>query len=287
MPTELRPLPFEKLLRWTLTELRENRSIFGIPRELFYEPKPEPFSTEIFGEALATPIGPSAGPHTQLSQNIVSAWLCGGRFIELKTVQILDDLTIPRPCIDAADEGYNVEWSQELRLHQSAREYIHAWALIHVLRRALGWDKYPMATVFNMSVGYNLEGIKSPAIQDFLAKLSDASGPLGEIREILRREAPEYADVEIPARISRSVTLSTMHGCPPHEIEAIADFLLEKGFHTFVKLNPTLLGKDRVMRILHDHLGFREIRDPRLRIRARSSVRRRSSSDPQAEEKSP
>jgi putative selenate reductase len=262
MPTELRPLPFEKLLRWTLTELRENRSIFGIPRELFYEPKPEPFSTEIFGEALATPIGPSAGPHTQLSQNIVSAWLCGGRFIELKTVQILDDLTIPRPCIDAADEGYNVEWSQELRLHQSAREYIHAWALIHVLRRALGWDKYPMATVFNMSVGYNLEGIKSPAIQDFLAKLSDASGPLGEIREILRREAPEYADLEIPARISQSVTLSTMHGCPPHEIEAIAEFLLEKGFHTFVKLNPTLLGKDRVMRILHDHLGFREIEIP-------------------------
>jgi putative selenate reductase len=138
MPTELRPLPFEKLLRWALAELRENRSIFGIPRELFYEPKPEPFSTEIFGEALATPIGPSAGPHTQLSQNIVSAWLCGGRFIELKTVQILDDLTIPRPCIDAADEGYNVEWSQELRLHQSAREYIHAWALIHVLRQGFG-----------------------------------------------------------------------------------------------------------------------------------------------------
>ena len=262
MPTELRPLPFEKLLRWALTELRENQSIFGIPRELFYEPRSEPFSAEIFGEALATPIGPSAGPHTQMSQNIVSAWLCGGRFIELKTVQILDDLTIPRPCIDAADEGYNVEWSQELRLHQSAREYIHAWALIHILRKALGWDQYPMATVFNMSVGYNLEGIKSPAIQGFLAQLSDASEALGEIREILRREAPEFADLEIPTKISKSVTLSTMHGCPPHEIEAIAEFLLEKGFHTFVKLNPTLLGKDRVMRILHDHLGFREIEIP-------------------------
>jgi len=262
MPTELRPLPFEKLLRLVLTELRENRSIFGIPQELFYEPRPEPFSTEIFGEPLATPIGPSAGPHTQMSQNIVSAWLCGGRFIELKTVQILDDLTIPRPCIDAADEGYNVEWSQELRLCQSAREYIHAWALIHVLRKALGWDKYPLATIFNMSVGYNLEGIKSPAIQGFLAQLSEASGALGEIQEILRHEAPEYADLEIPARISHSVTLSTMHGCPPREIEAIAEFLLEKGFHTFVKLNPTLLGKDRVMRILHDHLGFREIEIP-------------------------
>lgn len=262
MPTDLYPLPFHKLLRWAISELRKNGSIFGIPRALFYEPKDEPFATEIFGEFLATPIGPSAGPHTQLSQNIVSAWLCGGRFIELKTVQILDDLEIPRPCIDAADEGYNVEWSQELRLHQSAQEYINAWALIHVLRKALGWDGKPLGTIFNMSVGYNLEGIKSPKIQEFLRKLTDATEALGEIREILAQEFPEYADVEIPPRISTSVTLSTMHGCPPHEIEAIAEFLLSRGFHAFVKLNPTLLGQDRVMRILHDHLGFREIRIP-------------------------
>lgn len=262
MPTDLRPLPFPKLLRWALSELKNNGAIFGIPRALFYEPKDELFSTEIFGERLATPIGPSAGPHTQLAQNIVAAWLCGGRFIELKTVQILDDLEIPRPCIDAADEGYNVEWSQELRVSQAAQEYIHAWALIHILRRALGWEKSSLGTVFNMSVGYNLEGIKSPKIQGFLAQLSDARETIAEVREVLRQGFPEYGDVEIPTTISRSVTLSTMHGCPPHEIEAIAEFLLERGFHTFVKLNPTLLGKDRVMRILHDHLGFREIHIP-------------------------
>ncbi len=262
MPTDLRPLPFQKLLRWAILELRHDDAVFGIPRALFYEPKDEPFAAEIFGEHLATPIGPSAGPHTQLSQNIVAAWLCGGRFIELKTVQILDDLEIPRPCIDAADEGYNVEWSQELRVSQAAREYIHAWALIHVLRRALGWEKRPLGTVFNMSVGYNLEGIKSPKIQGFLEELANAAEALEEIKDILRREFPEYGDVEIPAQISRSVTLSTMHGCPPQEIEAIAKFLLDRGFHTFVKLNPTLLGKDRVMRILHDHLGYKEIDIP-------------------------
>jgi putative selenate reductase len=262
MPTELRPLPFEKLLRWVLLELHGKGTVFGIPRELFYEPGPEPFCAEIFGEILATPIGPSAGPHTQMSQNIVAAWLCGGRFIELKTVQILDDLAIPRPCIDAADEGYNVEWSQELRLSQSLREYIHAWALIHLLRRAMGWEKFPLGTVFNMSVGYNLAGITSPAIQGFLFGLRDASPVLAEIREVLRRAAPAYADLEIPARLSQSVTLSTMHGCPPQEIEAIAEFLLERGFHTFVKVNPTLLGKDRILRILHDHLGFREMDIP-------------------------
>ncbi|MGB9861867.1 MAG: putative selenate reductase subunit YgfK [Candidatus Bipolaricaulaceae bacterium] len=262
MPTELRPLSFRELLRWALAELKHRGSIFAIPAELFYRPQKEPFATEIFGEELATPIGPSAGPHTQMSQNIVSAWLCGGRFIELKTVQILDDLEIPRPCIDTADEGYNVEWSQELKVEEAAREYIHAWALLHVLRHALGWGKEPLGTVFNMSVGYNLEGIKSPKIQGFLAKLSDASDILAEIREILREEAPEYAEIEIPSRISRSVTLSTMHGCPPNEIEAIAEFLLERGFHTFVKLNPTLLGKDEVLRILHGHLGFKEITIP-------------------------
>lgn len=262
MPTELRPLTFRELLRWALLELKHAGSVFGIPRELFYVPRREPFAAEIFGEYLATPIGPSAGPHTQMSQNIVAAWLCGGRFIELKTVQVLDDLTIPRPCIDAADEGYNVEWSQELRVEQAAREYLHAWALLHVLRRALGWEHAPLGTVFNMSVGYNLEGIRSPKIQGFLAQLRQAGEALEEVREVLRREFPEYADVEISPQVSRSVTLSTMHGCPPQEIEAIATFLLEQGFHTFVKLNPTLLGRDRVLRILHDRLGFREIRIP-------------------------
>ncbi len=262
MPTDLRPLSFSELLRWVFVELKNAGSVFGIPRELFYVPRPEPFATEIFGETLSTPIGPSAGPHTQLSQNILTAWLCGGRFMELKTVQVLDDLEIPRPCIDAADEGYNVEWSQELRVEEAARQYIHAWVLIHLLHRALGWARQPVGTVFNMSVGYDLAGIKTPKIQGFLAQLSQPHPVLAEVQEVLRREFPQYADVAIPAPVSRSVTLSTMHGCPPQEIEAIAEFLLERGFHTFVKLNPTLLGQDRVLRILHDHLGFREIEIP-------------------------
>ena len=98
------------------------------------------------GTRLATPIGPSAGPHTQLSQNIIAAWLCGGRFIELKTVQIMDELEIPRPCIDMEDEGYNVEWSQELKLEESAQEYVNAWAFLHILPRVLGWKSRLEAT---------------------------------------------------------------------------------------------------------------------------------------------
>ncbi|MDD5014676.1 MAG: putative selenate reductase subunit YgfK [Atribacterota bacterium] len=59
--------------------------------------------------------------------------------------------------------------------------------------------------------------------------------------------------------IARSVTLSTMHGCPPKEIESICKYLMEeKGLHTFVKLNPTLLGYKSVRKILNQ-LGFNYI----------------------------
>ena len=258
--------PFDVLLDWVLTELEENQSIFGIHRSLFHTPrKDSPTITEdLFGHYLATPIGPGAGPHTQLAQNIICAWLSGARFIELKTVQIMDDLEIARPCIDMADEGYNVEWSQELKLEQSATEYINAWALIHLLRRALGFEEaVPFGTVFNMSVGYNLEGIQSEPMSRFMDRLEDASQELAAIQLVLREKYPQFAGIEIPAQLTNNVTLSTMHGCPPDEIECIARYLMEeRGLHTYVKLNPTLLGKDEVMRILHDSLEFREIHIP-------------------------
>ena len=264
MSDRMRPLPFDRLLHWVLTELKESGSIFGIPRALFFTPKKEaPYTRELFGDRLSTPVGPAAGPHTQLSQNIVSAWLSGGRFIELKTVQIMDELEIPRPCIDLSDEGYNVEWSQELKLKESADEYVKAWALIHILRRALGFEEVPFGTIFNMSVGYDLAGIKGPRMQEFMDTLEDASAEIARIKDVLARDFPEYADLEIPSRLINSVTLSTMHGCPPDEIEEISRYLIEeRGLHTFVKLNPTLLGRDEVMRILHEKLGYTEIEIP-------------------------
>ncbi len=64
---------------------------------------------------------------------------------------------------------------------------------------------------------------------------------------------------DISGKIARSVTLSTMHGCPPHEIEAICHYMLtEKHINTYVKLNPTLLGFQRVRGILDDR-GFNYI----------------------------
>ncbi len=121
----------------------------------------------MFGHTVAAPLGVAAGPHTQLAQNIVASWLCGARFIELKTVQILDEIEVSRPCIDSADETYNCEWSQELKLEESFREYLNAWVLLHALAHRMGLQG--PGTHFNMSVGYNLEGIQNPRVQAFIA----------------------------------------------------------------------------------------------------------------------
>ncbi len=256
---------FGFLLKWILKEYQENHSIFGIHRTQFYIPRKDSlYTSSMFGSTLGTPIGPAAGPATQLTQNIIASWLSGARFIELKTVQIMDELEIPRPCIDMEDEGYNVEWSQELRLHESIQEYIKAWALIHILNRVLGWEgKAPLGTIFNMSVGYNLEGIQSKPMTQFMDLMVSAPDEFAQIKAYLRREYPQFADIEIPASMTNNVTLSTMHGCPPDEIERIARYMLvERGMHTTVKLNPTLLGKERVLDILNRQLEYTEISIP-------------------------
>ena len=91
-------------------------------------------SVVVHGRRVANPVGPAAGPHGQMAQNVLLSWLAGGRFLELKTVQANDRLTIPRPCIDMETVGYNVEWSQELRLAESLREYVKGSMLVDVAR---------------------------------------------------------------------------------------------------------------------------------------------------------
>jgi len=251
------------LLSWLLRDLERHGSIFGIHEALFHRHTDAPYAGTAFGHTLTTPVGPAAGPHTQMAQNIVCAWLSGGRFIELKTVQVLDELEIPRPCIDMEDEGYNVEWSQELKLEESADEYVKTWVMIHALRRMLGWEERPFGTVFNMSVGYDLEGIQSPTMVRFMERMADASAEIAALQDVLARDFPQFAGLDIPSQLTDNVSLSTMHGCPPDEIERIARHLLvDRGLHTYVKLNPTLLGPDMVHKILHEDLGFTEISVP-------------------------
>ena len=261
------PIPFEKLLNWVLDEYKLKGSIFGIRKDKFYR-NASKSSINILGENISTCMGPAAGPHSQLTQNIVSAYLAGSRFIELKTVQILDgeDLPVSKPCIYAQDECYNVEWSTELTVQDAYDEYVKAWFLLHVLMKELELSN-SRDFMFNMSVGYDLEGIKSPKVNNFIDGMINASSTAiwNECKNVLVNNLDKFSNFNvddlnnISNKICSSITLSTLHGCPPQEIERIANYLLnEKKLNTFIKMNPTLLGEDFV-RNTFDNMGYKYI----------------------------
>ncbi|RLD34722.1 MAG: putative selenate reductase subunit YgfK [Bacteroidetes bacterium] len=251
-------LPLNELLAILLKQYDQTKSMLGISEKLFFNPlQNEELQLNRFGKVLESPIGVAAGPQTQLAQNIVVSWLTGARFIELKTVQTLDELDVSKPCIDMQDEGYNCEWSQELKIRQSFDQYLNAWIIIHILRDKFGWNRPEKGgEIFNMSVGYDLKGIMKENVQWFFEKMSDASQELQEKTESIRNMYPRVVNLYIDPCISDNITLSTMHGCPADEIETIGAYLIEeKKLHTAIKLNPTLLGKDKLHEILKNS-GF-------------------------------
>ncbi|NLF35140.1 MAG: putative selenate reductase subunit YgfK, partial [Clostridiales bacterium] len=265
MSDRMRPIPFARLMDWALSEYETRGSLFGV-HTLYRHRGGKALS--LFGERLETPVGPAAGPHTQLAQNIIAAYAAGARFFELKTVQIIDgeDLPVSKPCILAAAEGYNVEWSTELRVEEAFDEYVKAWYALKLLSRALGLGA-PDGFVFNMSVGYDLAGIQSEKIDRFIEGLGDAGQtPIWAEcaawarAHLSRLPGADQAFLDgISPRVCRSITLSTLHGCPPDEIERIAVYLItQKGLHTYVKCNPTLLGYPFARETL-DSMGYDEL----------------------------
>ena len=264
MSEVMTPMSFEQLVDWVLQEKKKRGTVFGQHHAYRADGT---HNRTMFGRTLETPIGPAAGPHTQMTQNIVAAYYAGSRFFELKTVQIMDGeelaACINRPCIKADDEGYNCEWSTELTVPQAMEEYIKAWFLLKVIAREFGLGDMN-GFQFNVSVGYDLAGIQSPKVDTFLNSMKHAEDT--EIFKNCKAYLLEHADwfehvttediEQIPPEICNSVTLSTLHGCPPQEIERIAMYLLtEKGFHTFVKCNPTLLGYEFARKTM-DEMGY-------------------------------
>ena len=264
MSEVMTPMSFEQLVDWVLQEKKKRGTVFGQHHAYRADGT---HNRTMFGHTLETPIGPAAGPHTQMTQNIVAAYYAGSRFFELKTVQIMDGeelaACINRPCIKADDEGYNCEWSTELTVPQAMEEYIKAWFLLKVIAKEFGLGDMN-GFQFNVSVGYDLAGIQSPKVDTFLNSMKHAEDT--EIFKHCKAYLLEHADwfehvttediEQIPPEICNSVTLSTLHGCPPQEIERIAMYLLtEKGFHTFVKCNPTLLGYEFARKTM-DEMGY-------------------------------
>ncbi len=262
MSDRMHPIPFPQLLNWIKAEYHDEGSVFGCHK--IYTADPDRY-TEFLGGKLETLVGPAAGPHTQLAQNIVAGYVCGGRIFELKTVQVLDgeDLKVNKPCILAEDEAYNCEWSTELTIQQAFEEYVKAWFLLNFLAVELDLGAQD-GFVFNMSVGYDLAGIQSPKVDGFIEGMKDASQTaiFRKCKEQLldflprcKRMTAEHVEAISP-HLCNNISMSTMHGCPAGEIERIARYLMkEKGLNLYLKCNPTLLGYDKVREIM-DGLGF-------------------------------
>ena len=263
---ELIPYPFAALIERMFSELESADSIFDLPSKSFFLGREgRDYSVPFHDKRAPTPLGPASGPQTQMAQNLVLSWLCGCRILELKTVQILDELEIPRPCIDMETIGYNVEWSQELKLEQSLHEYIKGAMLIEILKAS---GKLKMApgfgeVIYDMSVGYDLKGIQTERVQDYIRGMKDASAVVEHYRKQIPDRFSQFRDLDFPTNLSNSLTLSTFHGCPPDEIERIIDFLLnEHSLNCIIKLNPTLLGEERVRELLQGVMGYEAVNVP-------------------------
>ena len=257
-------MPFGQLMDWVLQEKKGQDTVFGVHRPYTADPKND---MTIFTRNLETPVGPAAGPHTQLAQNIIASYYAGARFFELKTVQKMDgaelSACVNKPCILADDEGYNCEWSTELTVPDAMGEYIKAWFILHVIAKEFGLGAQD-GFQFNISVGYDLAGIKGEKVNTFIDGMMEAKDTVifQKCRKWLLDNADKFQnftreDIEaIPSNVCNSATISTLHGCPPQEIESIANYLLtEKHLNTFVKCNPTLLGYDFARKTM-DEMGY-------------------------------
>ena len=257
-------MSFPQLMNWILEEHKNHGTVFGIHRPYVAN---QSQTMEIFGRKLETAIGPAAGPNSQLAQNIVASYYAGSRFFELKTVQQMDGAELAacvnKPCIKADDEAYNCEWSTELYVPQAQDEYIKAWFLISVIAKEYGLGSMD-GFQFNISVGYDLAGIKTKKIDTFIENMKDAKDTdcFKECRKYLLDNIEKFNNVtkedieKIPSEICNSATISTLHGCPPKEIESIATYLItEKKINTFIKCNPTLLGYDYARKTM-DEMGY-------------------------------
>lgn len=255
MGNSMRPISFSSMLFELMEEYRSNHSFYGVIVEHNWE---------------VAPIGPAAGPHTQMAGNLIAAYAAGATYFELKTIQILqgEELQIKKPCIYVGHEVYNIEWSTELTIEQARDEYCKAYLLIQILSKEFGLRGVEHLH-FIMSIGYDLKGIQSPSVDAFITTMGKAgmTTQWQENIQYLRENSEQFQQITLDEieqintqdMVSNTVTLSTMHGCKSSEIQRIACYLLqEKGLHTYIKMNPTLVGKDCI-RLLLDRKGYTEI----------------------------
>lgn len=257
----LRPLAFDHLIRWIMSEQKKSGSIFGV-RD-FYQANP--FKTLDFtDEKLETPFGPASGPHTQFAQSIIAAYVAGCRFFELRTVcprEINQD-----PEIAAGSEGYNVEGAVNLSLDEVFEEFVKAWIAVKVLAVEFSMGGID-GMIFNISAGYTYDDFRSPQMREFFGNIRDASNSpvFNECIDYLKKninmfERLTLEDIDdISPQISTAVSVVTAIDCPLKEIENIAKFIIyDCGMSTAIRLNATLLGYEYCRSTL-DSMGYYDI----------------------------
>jgi putative selenate reductase len=251
----MNPPTLVQLLGIILNDLNRNNEVFDIPEKLFYKHwHNHVLYTKKHGQELHNPIGLASGPHTQLAQNIVSGWLCGARYIELKTIAPVPNADIHKPSISIFEGAHNCEGTMELDIEQAYDQFLNAWILIHILNHKLftrSKGNNNIGTIFNMSLGNTLADIRSEKMQWFIDKMIDCSAEKAEKLKQIKKIYPDIDKINIPDRISSSFTVNSSKECSARELEYICKFLMvDKKLHPVIKFNPTLLGYRSVRAIL-------------------------------------
>jgi len=264
----LTPAPFRDLVTRLYREPVTQGTLFELPRRRWYHPAPDDpdLSVACHGQRAGNPAGVAAGPHTQLAQNILLSYVAGARIIELRTVAGGRPPPLPRPSIDAATVGYNIEGPQELTADAALREYVAGAMLVQMFRHSAElsagrWIGVSGAVVYEANVGFDLAAIRGDDVCRFLAGVRNAGTLIERLRCEIPRELTAARGLYYPARLAGSVTVATRPASEAEELERIAEFLIgEQDFDVTLRVGPGLLGRQRLEHLLYDVLGYAQLR---------------------------
>ena len=261
---QLEPAAFADLVTRLYREPVVQNSVFGLPRAKWYQPAADDpdLAVNTLGGTAGNPAGPAAGPHTQLAQNMLLAYVAGGRILELKTVQAERVARSLRPYINIGAVGLCANWGAGLYIRDALHQYVAGAMLIELFRRdpdiaGAFTDNLSGAVICDVGVGYSLSGIRRDRVRGFLDSMRSASAIVEHLRAQIPREFTFARMHTYPIRIANHVTVSTHPDCSADEIEQIAELLIgQHDLDVYLKLNPAALGVERLEQILRDTLGY-------------------------------
>lgn len=243
MTKTLRPIPIHRLLEHVAREMEMSSTVFSVPPGYRGTGRGE---TLPFGR-LELPLGVAPGPHSQMAQNLICAYVAGARAFGLTTVS-LDEPDEPGAYIQAPGQCRRRVRGGSLGLEEMTGEFIKGSFAIQLLARELGLGD-PGGMIFAMGVPGDRATLESPRMTAFFDAMADASTtPLwDECRRgaglAIRRfnNVDKSCLTELDPHISRMAILDWPGS--GETLSEAAEYLLEKrGLHTYIKLTPAALG---------------------------------------------